>query len=470
MTSRTRAITDSITTRRQHVIELISEIVDPGSFVTWDDHCSALRHASIEAGEAKVAGHRLALIASNFEVAGGSLGEAEIDRIISTIRRATQERLPLLALPASGGVRLQDGVVPFVRLADVVSALVAHKAGGLAYVVYLRHPTTGGALATWGSLGQLTIAEPGALITLLGPRVVETLTGQSLPRDVTRAENLAVQGVIDSVLEPRAFAALLASFLRITSRIKVSSSEARQENSQKLPAVKLRRERAISEQPLIGVGIAELLEYAAEDVVRLRGTSTGERDDALVVALARLAGHECVVIGHDSEWQRKYGLPGPAAFRQAVRGLRIAEELGLPVVTVVDTFGTVLSAVAEEGALAGSVADSAAALAALTVPSVAVLLGEARGASALALIGTQRLVAVESAQVSPLPRGGAEAVLGAASLDAALDETSTRTLHQAGLVDVLFRSKPHRDSPESVASFARELAVAAIEQIQQQSA
>ena len=91
------------------------------------------------------------------------------------------ERLPLLAAPASGGTRMQEGALAFVQMVKITAAVQAHRAAGLPYLVYLRHPTTGGVFASWGSLGHVTAAEPGALIGFLGPRVFESLHGYPFP-------------------------------------------------------------------------------------------------------------------------------------------------------------------------------------------------------------------------------------------------------------------------------------------------
>src|SRR5205085_1275458 len=105
-------------------------------------------------------GRRVAVIVNEFSFLAGSIGTAAAHRIVAAVRRATDERLPLLASTASGGTRMQEGTPAFVTMADIARALSEHKAAGLPYLVHLRHPTTGGVFASWGSLGHLTSAEP----------------------------------------------------------------------------------------------------------------------------------------------------------------------------------------------------------------------------------------------------------------------------------------------------------------------
>ena len=93
---------------------------------------------------------------------------------------------------------MQEGTPAFVQMVRISAAVAAHKAAGLPYLVYLRHPTTGGVMASWGSLGHVTVAEPGALVGFLGPRVYEALYGRPFPEGVQTSENLYAHGIIDA--------------------------------------------------------------------------------------------------------------------------------------------------------------------------------------------------------------------------------------------------------------------------------
>ena len=151
-------------------------------------------------GEGTVFGRRVALVACEFDFLAGSIGVAAAERITAAVERATAEGLPLVASPSSGGTRMQEGTVAFLQMVKIAAAVELHKRAHLPYLVYLRHPTTGGVFASWGSLGHVTAAEPGALIGFLGPRVYEHLYGEPFPPDVQTAENLERHGVIDGVV------------------------------------------------------------------------------------------------------------------------------------------------------------------------------------------------------------------------------------------------------------------------------
>ena len=155
-------------------------------------------------GEGLLRERRVAVAAWEFGFLGGSVGLGAGERLTAAVERATAERLPLVVLPASGGTRMQEGTLAFLQMIKITAAVTAHKSAGLPYLVYLRHPTTGGVFApSWASLGHLTLAEPGALIGFLGPRVYEALAGRPFPDGVQTAENLRAHGLVDAVLPPR---------------------------------------------------------------------------------------------------------------------------------------------------------------------------------------------------------------------------------------------------------------------------
>ena len=156
-------------------------------------------------------------MACEFDFLAGSIGVAAAERITAAVERATAERLPLVASPSSGGTRMQEGTVAFLQMVKIAAAVELHKRAHLPYLVYLRHPTTGGVFASWGSLGHVTAAEPGALIGFLGPRVYEHLYGEPFPPDVQTAENLERHGVIDGVVPLEALRSTLDRTLKVVA-------------------------------------------------------------------------------------------------------------------------------------------------------------------------------------------------------------------------------------------------------------
>lgn len=461
---------------------LLGVVLDDGSWRSWDGPIAAPDvdepyaatlsrarertglHEAVITGEGRIGGRRVGVMASEFAFLAGSIGVAAGERLVRAVERATRERLPLLAAPASGGTRLQEGAVAFVQMLKVTDAVVAHKAAGLPYVVYLRHPSTGGVLASWGSLGHLTAAEPGALIGFLGPRVYEALHGAPFPAGVQVAEHLLAHGLVDAVLPAEGVADAVHRVLRVldsaerprpadsgdaADRVPTPSSDATNRHppdtdvADTPAAVSVRRSRD-PRRP----GLRALLDAAAHDVTPLSGTGAGEREPGLVLALARFGAVSCMVVGQDRRGQRVRPL-GPAGLREAQRGMRLAAELRLPLVTVVDTPGAALSPEAEEGGLAAEIAQCLARLIVLPVPTVCVLLGEGAGGAALALVPADRVVAAQHAWLSPLPPEAASAVLHRTTARA--DEMAHRLgiraldLRARGLVDRIVAEGPAPD-------------------------
>lgn len=416
---------------RLTAVELLGSTLDEGTFQRWDgngaqhlpvaaEYTAELAEArertgldeAVVTGEGLLRGRRVAVIASEFTFLAGSIGVVAADRLVAAIERATAEGLPLLAATASGGTRMQEGTVAFVQMVRITGAIAAHRKARLPYLVYLRHPTTGGVFASWGSLGHVTVAEPGALVGFLGPRVYEALHGEQFPGHVQRAEHLHAHGLVDAVLAPEAMATIAARALTVMCAVDDGLPPPPEPATKQpdLPAVPAWESVLISRR-LERPGIRELLRYAADDVLPLSGTGEGESDPGLLLALARFDGAPCVLLGQDRRRQAELSPLGPDALRQARRGVRLASELALPLVSVIDTPGAALSKEAEEGGLAAQIAWCLADLVTLDVPTVSVLLGQGSGGGALALLPADRVVAAQHAWLSPLPPEGASVIV-----------------------------------------------------------
>jgi acetyl-CoA carboxylase beta subunit/acetyl-CoA carboxylase alpha subunit len=456
--------------RRQRLSaqQLLDLVVDEGSWVSWDsapergevsaEYAADLDRAaqktgldeSVMTGEARLRGRRIGVLVGEFGFLAGSIGVASAQRLVAAVKRATTEGLPLVAAPVSGGTRMQEGTPAFVWMARIAAAIADHKAAGLPYLVYLRHPTTGGVMASWGSLGHVTVAEPEALLGFLGPRVYEAIYGRPFPVGVQTSENLYAHGLIDAVVEPTDIADLLDRTLTILQapgdEVVPALPQGPVEEVDTWESItRSRRE----DRP----GIRRLLKYAATDVVPLNGTGEGETEPGLMLALARFGDTPCVLLAQDRRGQTESTPLGPAALREGRRGMRLAEELRLPLLTVIDTPGAALSAEAEEGGMAGEIARSLATLVSLRAPTLSLMLGQGTGGGALALLPADRVIAAQHAWLSPLPPEGASAIvhrdLDHAPEMARAQRVSSLELQRAGIVDVVVPELPDAaDEPE----------------------
>jgi acetyl-CoA carboxylase beta subunit/acetyl-CoA carboxylase alpha subunit len=450
--------------RRMTAAELLDTVLDPGSFTSWDlavrrPHLGSEYAADLAAAEAKsgvdesvltgeglIRGRKVAVIVSEFRFLAGSIGQAATERITSAIERATAEGLPLLAGPASGGTRMQEGTLAFLGMVAITDAVLRHKESGLPYLVYLRHPTTGGVMASWGSLGHVTVAEPGALLGFLGPRVFETLNGVEFPPNVQVAENLYRKGLIDAVVTPQELPAIIDRALRILLPARGQDPTVAAEVRSGTPSDASAWESILISRNPRRPDLRMLLAAGADDALPLNGTGQGENDPGLGLALARFGQQSCVVLGHQRPRHADTPAMGPASLREARRGMQLAAELQLPLLTIIDTAGAALSKEAEEGGLAGEIARSLNELIGLRAPSVSVLLGQGTGGGALALLPADRIIAARHSWLSPLPPEGASAIIHRtaefAPEVAAAQGVEVASLARIGLVDHVVDEKP----------------------------
>jgi acetyl-CoA carboxylase carboxyl transferase subunit beta len=193
-------------------------------------------------------------------------------------------------------------------------------------------------------------------------------------------------------------------------------------------------------------GVRELLFHAAADILPLNGTGQGESEPGLILALVRFGDMPCVLLGQDRSGQTPLTPLGPGALREARRGMRLAKDLRLPLVTVIDTAGAALSKDAEEGGLAGEIARCIADMVDLDTPTVSLLLGQGTGGGALALVPADRVLAAQHGWLSPLPPEGASAIVHRdvehAPEMAARQGIRSLDLCRAGIVDLVIPELP----------------------------
>jgi acetyl-CoA carboxylase carboxyl transferase subunit beta len=171
---------------------------------------------AVEAGTGRIEGRKIAYGSFIFAFMGGSMGSVVGEKITRLFERATEERLPVVLLQASGGARMQEGILSLMQMAKTVSALERLRACDIPFISCLLHPTTGGVAASFAFLGDVNIAEQDALIGFAGPRVIENTIRQKLPEGFQRADFLLDHGMVDMVcsrLEMKARVATVVAHL-----------------------------------------------------------------------------------------------------------------------------------------------------------------------------------------------------------------------------------------------------------------
>lgn len=443
--------------------EVITELADPGSFEPWDRDIvsgdplnfvdtrpyrerladAASRSGageSVITGSARIDGRPIALVASEFGFLGGSIGIAAGERLARAFECAERRRMPLLAVVASGGTRMQEGTLAFLQMVKISDAVRRFRSSGLLYVVHLSNPTTGGVLASWGSLGALTYAEPGALLGFSGPRVIELLTGAPLPDGVQTAENLLAHELVDDVLTLGQLRGRIRDLLAVVTPPPGGTTPAevdRESTAGHGPSIAAWDSVLRSRDPA-RPGVTDLMTACVSAFTPIGPSPVPVDQRRLIVGLCTLAGVPAVLVAQNRR------APGgarmcPADLRLAARGFALADELRLPVVTVIDTVGATLSADAEEGGLAREIARCIMGILSVRPPTLCVLLGQGSGGAALALFPSDRVIAAENAWLSAIAPEGASAILYRDTEHAALLADAQRIaaaqLMELGIVD-----------------------------------
>jgi acetyl-CoA carboxylase carboxyl transferase subunit beta len=181
---------------------------DPLKFVDLKAYSSRLKQAQADTGlkdavlnaRGKLNGRPVIVSAMEYSFIGGSMGAVVGEVITRAIEQATEARAPLIIVSASGGARMMEGVISLMQLAKISAALARLDEARVPYISVLTDPTTGGVTASFAMLGDLNIAEPGALIGFAGPRVIEQTIRQKLPQGFQRSEFLLEHGMLDAVV------------------------------------------------------------------------------------------------------------------------------------------------------------------------------------------------------------------------------------------------------------------------------
>ncbi|MFG2939582.1 carboxyl transferase domain-containing protein [Streptomyces sp. NPDC048282] len=452
---------DSLTTLERFDLDLASS--DPLHFPGYAEQLDRVGAESVDTRLVDLGGTKAVLVECRFDRHGGTMGTVAGERIVRAYHRATDLRTPVITLIATGGARLQEGMLSLVQMARTTDAAAAHARAGLLSVGVLRSPTTGGVLASWGSQPDLRAARRGATIGFGGPLVVERVTGQLPPPNSHTAEAAYAHGLVDALLDEPDEEPWISAALGHTDtplRLRRAGPDSYEPFGAAVPRdawEALRRVRR-SDRP-------SGLEWAAAltgSWVELHGT-----DPAIRAGLARLDGVRLVVVAMDRH-ARSDGAarPGPAAYRTARRAVALAGRLGLPLLTLIDTPGAEPGPDAEADDIGGEIARTLRAMSELPSVSVAVCVGEGGSGGAMALAHADRLFLLDDAVFSVIGPEAAAVILGG---DAARAPDLARSLgiraedlRRLGLVDALADVRPPGRAGHLRARIADALATAAV--------
>lgn len=402
---------------------------------------------AVTAGFCRIGGHQAVLVVFDFAFLGGTMGSVVGEKIAHAFEEATQRRIPLISVAASGGARVQEGMFSLMQMAKVAAAASVHDRNGLAFISILTDPTFGGVTASFASLGDILIAEPGAQIGFVGPRVIEQTTGVAPPKDSHRADTLLKAGLIDLVIgrkDLKAIATYLIGHLKRNKAMGVESEElpppVKSKHISAWQKVNLARH---SGRPTAKYYIAHMTSRFLE----LHGDRWSGDDPAVIAGIAEINGDTVVMIG-----QERGGTPEEKAashdgkafsegYRKSLRLMRLASKFKIPVITLVDCPNAQATFESEHRGIAFSLARNLATMANLPTPIVSAIIGEGGSGGALALGVADRVLMLENAIYSVISPEGAAAILyrDAGKAEAVSDvlKLTAEDLHSLGIIDTV---------------------------------
>ena len=486
---------------RVHAYRRIEMVGDEGTFEEWDKGLCTRNPLHYKGYEEKIAylqektGLEEAVVTGKVKIQGqdtvigvcdgrfmmSSMGEVVGEKITRAVERATREKLPVILFTCSGGARMQEGIVSLMQMAKTSAALKRHSDAGLLYVTILTDPTTGGVTASFAMLGDIILAEPGALIGFAGPRVIEQTIGQKLPKGFQRAEFLVEHGFVDAIVERPKLRETLGEILRMHSRDSVlestlegTASEAAEAGGKELPegagngqagasdvrdGLKLHNQVAeawdrvqISRMKDRPVG-SDYIHALFTDFMEFHGDRYYRDDRAIIGGIAYFHGMPVTVIAQEKGTNTKeniehnFGMPSPEGYRKALRLMKQAEKFGRPVICFVDTPGAFCGLEAEERGQGEAIARNLFEMSGLTVPVLSIVIGEGGSGGALAMAVADEVWMLENSIYSILSPEGFASILwkdsSKAKEAAEVMKLTAGDLYELGMVEHVFLEPSH---------------------------
>ena len=426
----------------------IKMVADKGSFTEW---CTGLANSNpldypeyeekiaqvqakthleeaVRIGEAKIDGQRVVLGVCDARFLMGSMGHVVGEKITQSFERATQERLPVILFCCSGGARMQEGIISLMQMAKTSAAIKRHSEAGLLYIPVLTDPTTGGVTASFAMLGDIILAEPGALIGFAGPRVIAQTIGQKLPEGFQRSEFLVEHGIIDGIVRRENLKQTLSNLVKLHQRnkgycqfLRISLPE---ENKEEKKSRKRKKEKEMTAWEKVEAArdskrltSLDYIETIFDSFMELHGDRAFRDDGAVVGGLAVLDGQPVTVIGVQKgrntkdNITRNFGMPSPEGYRKALRLMKQAEKFNRPVICFIDTPGAFCGIEAEERGQGEAIARNLLEMSNLKVPILSIVIGEGGSGGALALGVANEVWMMENATYSILSPEGFASIL-----------------------------------------------------------
>ena len=384
---------------------------------------------AVSVGQCKVFGEDIVLGICDSRFMMASMGHVVGEKITAAIEQAIEKKLPVFLFCCSGGARMQEGIISLMQMAKTSAAIKKLGEAGLLYCTILTDPTTGGVTASFAMLGDVIMAEPGALIGFAGPRVIKQTIGQELPEGFQTAEFLVEHGIIDGIVRReilkktiyflvKAHQCKAGEYANFTpgKEFRFVLSEILKEQAwmvrpkdawEKVKAVR-RVERASA---------YDYMEHIFDYFVEAHGDRCFRDDPAMIGGIGFLDGQPVTVIaehkGKDIKecQERNYGMPMPEGYRKALRLMKQAEKFNRPIISFINTAGAFCGIEAEERGQGEAIARNLMEMSALKVPVLCIFIGEGGSGGALATAVGNEVWMLENATYSILSPEGFASIL-----------------------------------------------------------
>lgn len=431
---------------RMHAYRRIQMIADPDSFEEWDKGLQTRNPLQFKGYEEKLdklkekTGLDEAVITGKLNINGtptvvavcdgrfmmASMGEVVGEKITRAVEKATEEKLPIIIFACSGGARMQEGIVSLMQMAKTSAALKRHSDEGLLYISVLTDPTTGGVTASFAMLGDIILAEPGALIGFAGPRVIEQTIGQKLPEGFQRSEFLLEHGFIDAIVERKEMRSTLSKILDMHITKTEENTELVKNKEQMQTPVENDLECQDKMSAWDHVQLArdknrptgkDYIQLLFSDFVEMHGDRLYRDDPAVIGGVAKFHGEPVTILvqekGHGTKENiaHRFGMVSPEGYRKSLRLMKQAEKFKRPVICFVDTPGAFCGLEAEENGQGEAIARNLYELSGLKVPVLSVVIGEGGSGGALAFAVADEVWMMEHAIYSILSPEGFASIL-----------------------------------------------------------
>lgn len=410
------------------------ESKNPLNFPGYEEKVQAAKektglHEAVTVGRCKIYGEDTVLGICDARFLMSSMGHVVGEKIALAVERATELKLPVVLFCCSGGARMQEGIVSLMQMAKTSAALKRHSDAGLLYVPVLTDPTTGGVTASFAMLGDIILAEPGALIGFAGQRVIEQTIGQKLPEGFQRAEFQLEHGFVDAIVERKDLKMTLYKIIKLHHRTDGYANFEPLRMDDCYEPTELMRERASKAKALTEwekvkasrrvdrLASVDYIDEIFDDFMEMHGDRQFRDDAAIVGGIAYLDGQPVTVIGvHKGKdlkdcMKHNYGMPSPEGYRKALRLMKQAEKFNRPIITFVNTSGAFCGTEAEERGQGEAIARNLYEMAALKVPVLCIMIGEGGSGGALALAVGNEVWMMENATYCVLSPEGFASIL-----------------------------------------------------------